>query len=112
MTEPTYANYEQNFLADDFDEDDVDLEAYVEEPFDVETQIRLRYGFGVVNVTMTDELKALPLRSIIERYQEELSFRNINEISARTETEFVDQSLPAEVGTEFILAAVGDRKGR
>lgn len=112
MTELTYQEYEQNFLAEDFDEeDDVSLVAYVEEPFDPATQVQMRYGFGVVNVTLTDDLKELPLRSLIERYQEELSFRNINEISARTESGFIDQNQPAVLGTQYTLAAVGDSKG-
>lgn len=110
-TQLTYVDYEQSFLAEDWDEEDVSLEAYVEEPFDPETQIRLRYGFGSVNVTITDDLKEASLRSIIERYQAELSFRNVNEISARNEEGFIDQSLPPVVGTSYVLAAVGDSKG-
>lgn len=111
MSQLTYVEYEQNFLAEDFEEEDIELADFEEDPFDEETQVQLRYGFGVVNVTITEDLNTVPLRSIIERFQEELGFRDINEISARTETGFVNQNDPADVGTQYMLAAVGDRKG-
>ena len=112
MSALTYAEYEQNFLVEDFEEDeDVSLEAFIEEPFDPTTQISLRYGFGRTNITITEELANTPLRDIIEQNQKQLAFRNINEISARNESSFVDQSAPPVVGTEYVLAAVGDSKG-
>jgi hypothetical protein len=108
----TITQYESNFLADDWDEDDdVELVAYTEAPFDPETQVRLRYGFGTVNVDITEENKDLPLRTIIEQHQATLSFRNINEISARNESGFIDQNAPPVVGSEYVLAAIGDSKG-
>lgn len=111
MSNLTYVEYEQNFLVDDFDEEDIDLDFIEEDPFDPNTQIKLRYGFGTVNVTITEELSNVPLRDIIERFQDELGFRDINEISARTETNFVNQNEPVSIGTEYMLAAVSDRKG-
>jgi hypothetical protein len=112
MSEITHVEYESNFLADDWeDDDDYELEAFVDKPFDPETQVKLRYGLGQAVVTITEENQGVSLKSLIEANQSELGFRDVNEISARVDTGFVDQSLPPQVGVVYTLAAVGDSKG-
>jgi hypothetical protein len=53
----------------------------------------------------------MSLKDIVASYQGALGFQNINEISVRDSSAFIDQSTNPIVGTEYVLAAVGDSKG-
>jgi hypothetical protein len=106
------AAYEASILSTNWEEEeDVDLDYYEEPDFDATTQIKLRYGFNSVSVTLTPELNEMSLKDIVASYQGALGFQNINEVSVRDSSAFIDQSTNPIVGTEYVLAAVGDSKG-